>query len=152
MFIGSGAPGDQKDSQCSLYMRELQDFVVRCQTDYLSKYQCQDFIMEWYVVYNEKFYFFCMYKEWKHVSYFIYSGFFFFSLQPIACRCVELFVRHASLIRPLGEGGKLRLAADFAQMELAISPFCKRISDLGKHYRLLRSFRFVVSFHLVQWK
>ncbi|XP_071153138.1 conserved oligomeric Golgi complex subunit 5-like isoform X1 [Mytilus edulis] len=108
--FSTSAPSDnQKDSQCSLYMRELQDFVVRCQTDYLSKYECTDFIME--------------------------------CLQPISCRCVELFVRHASLIRPLGEGGKLRLAADFAQMELAISPFCKRIADLGKHYRLLRSFR-----------
>ena len=67
----------------------------------------------------------------------------FYSIHPIACRCIDLFVRHACLVRPLGEGGKLRLAADFAQMEMAISPFCKRVSDLGKHYRLLRAFRFV---------
>lgn len=55
---------------------------------------------------------------------------------------MELFVRHASLIRPLGEGGKMRLAADFAQMELAISPFCRKVSDLGNHYKLLRAFRY----------
>lgn len=108
-FSGSSPADGQKEAQCSLFMRELQDFVSRCRSDYLSQYDCQDFIME--------------------------------SIQPIACRCVDLFVRHASLIRPLGEGGRLRLAADFAQMELAISPFCKRVSDLGKQYRVLRAFR-----------
>ncbi|KAJ8301246.1 hypothetical protein KUTeg_020233 [Tegillarca granosa] len=108
-FSGSAPADGQKESQCSLFMRELQDFVSRCRSDYLSQFDCQDFIME--------------------------------SIQPIACRCVDLFVRHASLIRPLGEGGRLRLAADFAQMELAISPFCKRVSDLGKQYRVLRAFR-----------
>ncbi|XP_014663844.1 PREDICTED: conserved oligomeric Golgi complex subunit 5-like [Priapulus caudatus] len=65
----------------------------------------------------------------------------FSQVQPIACQCIEQFVKQASLVRPLGEGGKMRLAADFAQMEAAISPLCYRISDLGKSYRLLRSFR-----------
>lgn len=36
----------------------------------------------------------------------------------------------------------MRLAADFAQMELAISPFCRKVSDLGNHYKLLRAFRY----------
>ncbi|XP_021370975.1 conserved oligomeric Golgi complex subunit 5-like [Mizuhopecten yessoensis] len=108
-FSGSMPADTQKEAQCSLYMRELQDFVTRCQKDYLSQYDCLEFIME--------------------------------SIKPIASRCVMLFVRHASLVRPLGEGGKMRLAADFAQMELAISPFCKRVSDIGKDYRLLRAFR-----------
>ncbi|KAK2832624.1 hypothetical protein Q7C36_016086 [Tachysurus vachellii] len=61
--------------------------------------------------------------------------------EAIAQRAITLFIRHACLLRPLGEGGKLRLAADFAQMELAVAPLCRRISDLGKAYRLLRSFR-----------
>ncbi|XP_060069562.1 conserved oligomeric Golgi complex subunit 5-like isoform X3 [Ylistrum balloti] len=108
-FSGMMDVDHQKEAHCSLYMRELQDFVTRCQTDYLSPFDCQDFIME--------------------------------SIKPIASRCVMLFVRHACLVRPLGEGGKMRLAADFAQMELAISPFCKRVSDIGKDYRLLRAFR-----------
>lgn len=30
-------------------MRELQGFVSRCQTDYISQFTCQDFIMEWFV-------------------------------------------------------------------------------------------------------
>lgn len=61
--------------------------------------------------------------------------------EAIAQRTIELFIRHASLLRPLGEGGKMRLAADFAQMELAVAPLCRRVSDLGKPYRMLRSFR-----------
>lgn len=60
------------------------------------------------------------------------------------CNGIELFVRHASLIRPLGDGGKMRLAADFAQMELAVHPMCKRVGDLGKSYKLIRAFKFVI--------
>uniref|UniRef100_A0A7M4FZX2 Conserved oligomeric Golgi complex subunit 5 n=1 Tax=Crocodylus porosus TaxID=8502 RepID=A0A7M4FZX2_CROPO len=67
--------------------------------------------------------------------------FVFDNAEAIAQRAIELFIRNASLIRPLGEGGKMRLAADFAQMELAVAPLCRRVSDLGKSYRLLRSFR-----------
>ncbi|KAM4569159.1 conserved oligomeric Golgi complex subunit 5 [Odontesthes bonariensis] len=63
------------------------------------------------------------------------------STESIAKRAIELFLRHASLLRPLGEGGKMRLAADFAQMEMAVAPLCRRVSDLGKPYRMLRSFR-----------
>ena len=66
---------------------------------------------------------------------------FFSSIHPVACQSVELFVRLASLLRPLGEGGKMRLAADFAQMELAVAPLTRKVSDLGHAYRLLRAFR-----------
>ncbi|KAG7497670.1 conserved oligomeric Golgi complex subunit 5 [Solea senegalensis] len=69
------------------------------------------------------------------------SDFIYQSTESIAQRAIELFIRHASLLRPLGEGGKMRLAADFAQMEMAVAPLCRRVSDLGKPYRMLRSFR-----------
>lgn len=36
--------------------------------------------------------------------------------EAIAQRAIEIFIRNASLIRPLGEAGKMRLAADFAQV------------------------------------
>ncbi|XP_046439744.1 conserved oligomeric Golgi complex subunit 5-like [Daphnia pulex] len=62
-------------------------------------------------------------------------------LRAVATRCLDLFVRHASLLRPLGDGGKMKLAADFAQMELAISSFYDRPTELGRSYRVLRSFR-----------
>ncbi|GLD66057.1 conserved oligomeric Golgi complex subunit 5 [Lates japonicus] len=67
--------------------------------------------------------------------------FIYESTGSIAQKAIELFIRHASLLRPLGEGGKMRLAADFAQMEMAVGPLCRRVSDLGKPYRMLRSFR-----------
>ncbi|NXR97646.1 COG5 protein, partial [Oxylabes madagascariensis] len=67
--------------------------------------------------------------------------FVFDNTEAMAQRAIELFIRNASLIRPLGEGGKMRLAADFAQMELAVAPLCRRVSDLGISYRQLRSFR-----------
>ncbi|EFX83109.1 hypothetical protein DAPPUDRAFT_316118 [Daphnia pulex] len=62
-------------------------------------------------------------------------------LRAVATRCLDLFVRHASLLRPLADGGKMKLAADFAQMELAISSFYDRPTELGRSYRVLRSFR-----------
>ena len=64
-----------------------------------------------------------------------------FSLAPIAHRAIMLFIQHISLVRPLGEGGLLRLVVDFAQIELALSPFCRRLVDLGKHYKILKAFR-----------
>ncbi|XP_053319174.1 conserved oligomeric Golgi complex subunit 5 [Spea bombifrons] len=69
------------------------------------------------------------------------SDFVYDNTEAIAQRSIEVFIRNASLLRPLGEGGKMRLAADFAQMELAVAPLCRRVADLGKSYRLLRSFR-----------
>lgn len=62
-------------------------------------------------------------------------------LETIVCRTIELFVRHASLLRVIEEGGKLKLAADMAQIEFAVGPLCHKVSDLGKSYKLLRSFR-----------
>ncbi|XP_040268774.1 conserved oligomeric Golgi complex subunit 5 isoform X2 [Bufo bufo] len=69
------------------------------------------------------------------------TDFVYDNTEAIAQRAIELFIRNASLLRPLGEGGKMRLAADFAQMELAVAPLCRRVADLGRSYRLLRSFR-----------
>jgi len=99
----------EAEAQCSLYMKELQQFIMRAQAMYFSEFECREFILD--------------------------------SLHPVACQCIEKFVRHASLVRPLAEGGKMKLAADFAQMEMAISPLCYRVSDLGKPYRLLRASR-----------
>ena len=47
-FVYRPAPSEtETEAPCSLYMRELQGFVARCQTDYLTQFTCQDFIMEW---------------------------------------------------------------------------------------------------------
>ena len=39
-----------------------------------------------------------------------------YRLHLVAGRTQELFVRHVSLLRVIGEGGKLKLAADMAQV------------------------------------
>jgi hypothetical protein len=75
------------------------------------------------------------------IYYLIIHIYLSLSLAPIACRAIILFIEHVSLVRPLGEGGMLRLVVDFAQMELALSPFCRRLIDLGKHYKILKAFR-----------
>lgn len=52
------------------------------------------------------------------------------------------FLVHASLVRPLGEGGRCRLAADFAQLQAALSPLCSHLAtDLGPEYAALTAAR-----------
>ncbi|NXX38150.1 COG5 protein, partial [Tricholaema leucomelas] len=108
-FSGSLSSSGKPDVPCSLYMKELQGFIVRVMNDYFRHFECFDFVFD--------------------------------NTEAMSQRAIELFIRNASLIRPLGEGGKMRLAADFAQMELAVAPLCRRVADLGMSYRQLRSFR-----------
>lgn len=63
---------------------------------------------------------------------------------------IRTFVLHVSIARPLGEGGKLQLTSDMAELEFALSAFMvgnsqsKRNSDLetiGDDYRALRALR-----------
>ncbi|ESO02463.1 hypothetical protein HELRODRAFT_188714 [Helobdella robusta] len=63
------------------------------------------------------------------------------SLNQTARRCLDLFVRHTTLIWYLGEGGKRRLANDYAQIEVAVGPLCNKMADLGRSYRLVRTVR-----------
>ncbi|KAG5889011.1 hypothetical protein JTB14_033940 [Gonioctena quinquepunctata] len=57
----------------------------------------------------------------------------------IAIRTIELFVRHTSLLRPLSQGGRLRLQADYQHLENSLKVICPQLSDLGRPYRLLKS-------------
>ena len=52
----------------------------------------------------------------EYFCHFHCVDFIYDSTEHIARRAVSLFLRHASLLRPLGEGGKMRLAADCAQV------------------------------------
>jgi hypothetical protein len=110
----------RSESQSSLYMKELQEFIFRIQKDYFTEFQCKDFMYE--------------------------------NLAPIACRAIILFIEHISLVRPLGEGGILRLVVDFAQIELALSPFCRRLIDLGKHYKILKAFRSLLILNIEEFE
>eukprot|EP00250_Pteridium_aquilinum_P008386 c17905_g2_i1 orf=280-2844(-) len=59
----------------------------------------------------------------------------------IASRVLVFFVRHAALVRPLSESGKLRMARDMAELELAIGQSLFPVEQLGAPYRALRAFR-----------
>lgn len=48
-------------------------------------------------------------------------------------------VRHVSLLRPLSQGGRVRLQVDFNHLEKALKVLCPYLADLGRPYRLLRS-------------
>lgn len=57
----------------------------------------------------------------------------------IAIRCIELFVRHSALLRPISTGGRQRLHSDYLHLEQALKVICPQLSDLGRPYRLLKS-------------
>ncbi|KAJ0395842.1 hypothetical protein ATCC90586_009604 [Pythium insidiosum] len=58
-------------------------------------------------------------------------------------RLVSVFIRHASLLRPLEENGKLRLANDMAQLELRLESVLP-LRTLGACYDELRAFRHMI--------
>eukprot|EP00741_Cyanophora_paradoxa_P018990 tig00021108_g18333.t1 len=62
----------------------------------------------------------------------------------LAARVMLFFVRHLALVRPLNDDGKLRMAADLAQMEAALQPLCQPLQKLGQPYRALRAFKSLV--------
>ncbi|RLN78150.1 hypothetical protein BBJ28_00007987 [Nothophytophthora sp. Chile5] len=58
-------------------------------------------------------------------------------------RLISVFIRHASLLRPLTESGKLRLANDMAQLELRLEHVLP-LRNLGTVYEELRAFRHMI--------
>ncbi|XP_010278476.1 PREDICTED: conserved oligomeric Golgi complex subunit 5 [Nelumbo nucifera] len=65
-------------------------------------------------------------------------------LRSMASRVLIFFIRHASLVRPLSESGKLRMARDMAELELAVGQNLFPVEQLGAPYRALRAFRPVI--------
>ncbi|KDP43399.1 hypothetical protein JCGZ_26554 [Jatropha curcas] len=62
-------------------------------------------------------------------------------VRSMASRVLTFFIRHASLVRPLSESGKLRMARDMAELELAVGQNLYPVEQLGAPYRALRAFR-----------
>ncbi|GFQ05881.1 conserved oligomeric golgi complex subunit 5 [Phtheirospermum japonicum] len=65
-------------------------------------------------------------------------------VRSMASRVLVFFIRHASLVRPLSESGKLRMARDMAELELAVGQNLFPVEQLGAPYRALRAFRPVI--------
>ncbi|PSC76466.1 conserved oligomeric Golgi complex subunit 5 [Micractinium conductrix] len=62
-------------------------------------------------------------------------------VERMAARLVLFAVRHASLLRPLPQAGKLQLAKDLAEMEAAVGQQLLPLEQLGGPARALRAFR-----------
>lgn len=62
-------------------------------------------------------------------------------VRRMASRVLIYFIRHAALVRPLSESGKLRMARDMAELELAVGQNLFPVEQLGAPYRALRAFR-----------
>ncbi|KAL1748610.1 Golgi transport complex subunit 5-domain-containing protein [Schizophyllum fasciatum] len=68
----------------------------------------------------------------------------------IAKYAIKVFVLHISIVKPLGESGKLQLTSDMAELEFGLSAFMadgtssKRgvhLENIGDEYRMLRAMR-----------
>ncbi|KAK1941692.1 Conserved oligomeric Golgi complex subunit 5 [Phytophthora citrophthora] len=64
-------------------------------------------------------------------------------LEDFVERLISVFIRHASLLRPLTENGKLRLANDMAQLELRLEHIVP-LRNVGAAYEELRAFRHMI--------
>lgn len=65
-------------------------------------------------------------------------------VRRMASRVLIFFIRHSALVRPLSESGKLRMARDMAELELAVGQNLFPVEQLGAPYRALRAFRPVI--------
>ena len=70
------------------------------------------------------------------------------AVQPILTEfqtsLLSLFLRHLVVVRPLGEGGKMRLATDIAEMERVLTPLNGEGERGAEIYKDLRAFRSVM--------
>lgn len=62
-------------------------------------------------------------------------------VERMAARLVLFALRHASLLRPLPQAGKLQLAKDLAELEAAVGQQLLPLEQLGGAARALRAFR-----------
>lgn len=65
-------------------------------------------------------------------------------VRSMASRVLIFFIRHASLVRPLSESGKLKMARDMAELELAVGQNLFPVEQLGAPYRALRALRPII--------
>ena len=65
---------------------------------------------------------------------------------------MDSFVAHVCLIRPLGEGGKMRVAMDLAQLELVLNLFCRGdVSSLGHPYKCFEPAGYYYDMLMIVW-
>ncbi|KXZ51911.1 hypothetical protein GPECTOR_11g39 [Gonium pectorale] len=62
-------------------------------------------------------------------------------VERVACRLLVFFVRHAALLRPLSQEGKLQVAKDLAELQAAVGQALHPLEQLGAPYRAVKAFR-----------
>eukprot|EP00198_Chlamydomonas_reinhardtii_P007786 XP_001697123.1 component of oligomeric golgi complex 5 [Chlamydomonas reinhardtii] len=62
-------------------------------------------------------------------------------VERMACRLLVFFVRHAALLRPLSQAGKLLVAKDLAELQAAVGQQLHPLEQLGQPYRAVKAFR-----------
>lgn len=62
-------------------------------------------------------------------------------VERMAARLLMFFVRHASLVRPLGPTGKLQVAKDLAELQLSVGQNLWPLEQLPMPFRALKAFR-----------
>ncbi|GIL71669.1 hypothetical protein Vretimale_885 [Volvox reticuliferus] len=62
-------------------------------------------------------------------------------VERMACRLLVFFVRHASLLRPLTQAGKLLVAKDLAELQASVGQQLQPLEQLGAPYRAVKAFR-----------
>ncbi|KAL3502931.1 hypothetical protein ACH5RR_037380 [Cinchona calisaya] len=110
------------DNNASPYMEELQKSILHFRTEFLSRLLPRSA------------------SSASVGTEFICTGL----VRSMASRVLIFYIRHASLVRPLSESGKLRMARDMAELELAVSQNLFPVEQLGAPYRALRAFRPVI--------
>lgn len=61
--------------------------------------------------------------------------------RKLASRVLLFWVRHAAMVRPLSELGKLQLISDMAELELVVGQSLFPVEQLGAPYRAFRAFK-----------
>ncbi|DBA86122.1 hypothetical protein WJX77_008098 [Trebouxia sp. C0004] len=107
--------GQQGMTQASAYMQALITHLTHCRAEYLSQFHP---------------------APSPQVPSFVSA-----LTERMACRVLVFFVRHASLVRPLSNEGKLRLAKDMGELEAGVGQSVYPLDHLGLPFNMLRAFR-----------
>jgi hypothetical protein len=63
-------------------------------------------------------------------------------MNQLAVRCIELFIRHASILRPVSDSCRARMISDSHHIETIIqTQLIVKLTDLGVSYKQLKAFR-----------
>jgi len=133
----------------SLFIRELEPFIKR-----VVKERSSIVLHQIFIKYSNRFFIFfvrnivsssLLNSVQEHFSFIQARAFIAQNLSPLAARALKLFIRHITLVRPIGQGGKEKIFLDFKFFEDSLSPLCSRLCDLDRVYQTFRAVRPLIS-------